>query len=146
MATMTRPPKRQRTSTPVTVWGTPGTLVVFSDPPATFEIGRAGTSVELGGRLWEAEVVGDDESALRLSATTMSDDSKVALTEVLAARSHEALQREEEAEALGADLELLMERAREVCICCCIYMGDDFTWVPRLCVQCLLGLFGVGFV
>jgi hypothetical protein len=90
--------------------------MVFSDPPMAFDIGRVGTSVELGGRLWEVEVeVGDDdESTLRLVASSTSDDSKVALAGVLAARSHEALQREEEAEALGADLELLMERAREV--------------------------------
>jgi hypothetical protein len=69
--------------------------------------------------MWEVAVDGDDESSLRLIASTKSDDSKVALAEVLAARSHEALQREAEAEALGADLELLMERARKVWFCWC---------------------------
>jgi hypothetical protein len=113
MTTTTRPPKRQRTCLQAADCDAPGTLVVFSDPPVTIDIGRAGTSVELGGRLWEVEV-DDEESTLRLSVTTMSDDSKDALSEVLAARSHEALQRENEAEALGADLERLMEHARQV--------------------------------
>jgi hypothetical protein len=70
--------------------------------------------VELGGRVWEAQVEGGDKAALRLSATTVSDDSKEALKGVLAARLHEALQREEEARALAADIERLMERARKV--------------------------------
>jgi hypothetical protein len=83
----------------------------------TFDIGRVGARVELGGQMWEVEVVGDDESSLCLIASSTSDDSKVALAEVLAARSYEALQREAEAEALGADLELLMERAHEVWSC-----------------------------
>lgn len=112
MATTTRPLKRQRTCLQAGDCDAPGTLVVFSDPPVTI-IGRAGTSIELCGRLWDVEV-DDEESTLRLSVTTMSDDSKDALSEVLAARSHEALQREKEAEALGADLERLMERARQV--------------------------------
>ena len=113
MPTTTRSYKRKRTCLQAADCDTPGTLVVFSDPPVTIDIGRAGTSVELGGRLWEVEV-DEEESTLRLSVTTMSDDSKDALSEVLAARSHEAVQREKEAEALGADLERLMERARQV--------------------------------
>jgi hypothetical protein len=122
MATTSRRHKRQRTGSSssqahVSSFTPTGTLVVFSDPPVTVEVGRGGTSVELGGRVWEVEVDGEDDSRLRLSVTTMSDDGKDALVEVLAARSHEALQREEEAKALGADLERLMERARQVWVC-----------------------------
>jgi hypothetical protein len=112
--------------------------VVFSDPPLTIDIGRGGTTVvELGGRLWEAQVEGGDKAALRLSATTMSDDSKEALKGVLAARLQEALQREEEARALGADIERLMERAREVWavfLCCMLFMREC---VLFMCVCCV---------
>jgi hypothetical protein len=82
--------------------------------------------VELGGRLWAIEVDDEDETTLHLSVTVKSDDSKDALREVLAARSHEALERENEALALVADIDRLMERAREVCVCCCVWMGDVF--------------------
>jgi hypothetical protein len=112
---MTRSTKRCRRSSQAADRDTPGTLVVFSDPPRTIDIGRTGTThVELGGRSWAVEVDDDDSAALRLSVIVKSDDSKDALREVLATRSHEALQRENEALALGADIERLMERAREV--------------------------------
>ena len=125
-ASITRPSKRKRTSTQFADWDTSGTLVVFCEPPVTIAVGGGGPSVELDGRLWEVEVDGDDRSTLVLRATTTSDDSKDALAEVLAARSHEALQREEEAQALGADLERLMARARQVCVvlwCCLCYVS-----------------------
>jgi hypothetical protein len=80
----------------------------------TFDIGRGSTSVELGGRLWVAKVDVEHNSALRLSVTVMSDDSKDALKEMLACRSHEALERENEARALGADIDRLMEHSRKV--------------------------------
>jgi hypothetical protein len=116
MASTTQSTKRRRKSPQAAHYGTPGTLVVFSDPPVTIDIGRASvTRVELGGRSWEAKVDDEDKSTLRLSVTTVSDDSQAALKEVLAGRSHEAVQREQEAEALGADIEGLMEVAREVC-------------------------------
>jgi hypothetical protein len=56
----------------------------------------------------------EDNSTLVLSVITVSDDSKDALREVLAVRSHEVLQREKEAEALGVDIEHLMGRVRKV--------------------------------
>jgi hypothetical protein len=116
MTSMTPPSKRQRTSPPTADRDTPGTLVVFSDPPVTVDIGHANTTqVKLGGRLWEVQVDEEDRYVLRLSVTTVSDDSKEALRARLAARSHEALQRENEAQALGEDIERLMQRAREVC-------------------------------
>jgi hypothetical protein len=114
MATTTPPTKRRRQSSQAGDRGTPGTLVVFSDPPRTIIISRAATHIELGGRSW---AVHDDEdkSTLCLGVTTISDDSEGALREVLAVRSHEALQRKNDAWALNADIERLMERARKVC-------------------------------
>jgi hypothetical protein len=127
----------------------PGTLVVLSNPPATFDIGRGSTRVCLGGRSWEAEVDDADSCSLRLSITTCSDDSKEALAGVLAARSHEALQREIEAKALGAEIDRMMEHAREVCSCFVWTMMSDTarhykkhtracTHVCWLCLLCLL--------
>jgi hypothetical protein len=115
-ATLSRASKRRRRSVQAADRDTAGTLVVFSNPAMTFDIGRARrTHVELGGRLWEVEVDDEDKSTLRLSVRTASDDSKEALREVLASRCHEALEREKEAEAMGGDIERLMGRAREVC-------------------------------
>jgi hypothetical protein len=115
MATMTRSTKRRRRSRQDAGHNTPGTLVVFSDPPVTIDIARGSPAhVELGGRLWKAAVDEEDDSTLVLSVTTVSDDSKDALREVLAVRSHEVLQREKEAEALGVDIERLMGRVRKV--------------------------------
>ena len=62
MATTTRPLKRQRSFLQAGDCDAPGTLVVFSDPPVTIDIGRAGTSIELCGRLWDVEV--DDEESV----------------------------------------------------------------------------------
>jgi hypothetical protein len=128
MATTTRPPKRRRRSRQDAGRNTPGTLVVFSDPPVTIDIGSGSPAqVELGGRLWEVGVDEDDHSSLLLSVSTASDDSKDALKEVLAAQSHEVLHREKEMQALGVDIERLMERIREVCVvdmgCVCMSVG-----------------------
>jgi hypothetical protein len=117
MATMTRRTKRRRRSRQDAGRNTPGTLVVFSDPPVTIDIGSSSPAqVELGGRLWEVGVDEEDNSSLLLSVRTVSDDSKEALKEVLAAWSHEVLQWEKETQALGVDIERLMERIREVCV------------------------------
>jgi hypothetical protein len=89
---------------------------VLSNPPVTFAIGRGSNPVVgLGGRSWQAEVDDGEHPSLRLSITTCSDDSQEALAQLLAARSHEALQREMEAKALGAEIERMMEHSREVC-------------------------------
>ena len=117
MATVTRLNKRRRRSRQDAGRGTPGTLVVFSNPPLTFDISSGSpTHVELGGRLWSVGVDEEDNSTLLLSVSTVSDDSKEALKEVLAVRSHEVLHREKEAQALGVDIARLEDRVREVCL------------------------------
>ena len=108
--------RRRRCSAPLAGSShSPGTLIVLSNPPVTFAIGRGSNTVGLGGRSWQAEVDDGEHPSLRLSVTSCSDDSQEALAQLLAARSHEALQREMEAKALGAEIERMMEHSREVC-------------------------------
>jgi hypothetical protein len=143
MAAITQRTKRRRASLQAADQHSPGTWSRSLNHPSRLALDVAAcTSVELGGRLWMAEVDVEDNSALRLSITTMSDDSKGALKGVLAAHSHEALDREKEAWALGADIERLMEHSRKVWTgrsCCGVLLDCACRVVPvgRLCCDLL---------